>query len=288
MAVFSIVAVAFKRLWSNKGLTFCSVFGLMMAVALICCIPLYTDAANLTVLQQELDEAQSTQGRPPFAFMYRYIGAWSKPVELEDYRAVNGYLTDSAPDVIGLPLRLRTRYVKTDDFSLFPASEAAYAGLRQPLGWVNLAFIEGLQDHVRLREGAWPAPADAEAESFDVLVSSVLAQETGLQVGETFVIFMRGSQASSGDTLRQAQFTVRISGIWEPLDEKDEFWFYSPRSLQNALVIPPETFGLRVAPAMTEEVYAAVWYFVCGAHRRHPCAAGAHRAGEHAGGQPAR
>jgi len=262
MALFSIVAVAFKRLWSNKGLTFCSVFGLMMAVALICCIPLYTDAANLTVLQQELDEAQSTQGRPPFAFMYRYIGAWSKPVELEDYRAVNGYLTDSAPDIIGLPLRLRTRYVKTDDFSLFPASEAAYAGLRQPLGWVNLAFIEGLQDHVRLREGAWPAPADAEAESFDVLVSSVLAQETGLQVGETFVIFMRGSQASSGDTLRQAQFTVRISGIWEPLDEKDEFWFYSPRSLQNALVIPPETFGLRVAPAMTEEVYAAVWYFV--------------------------
>jgi putative ABC transport system permease protein len=262
MAVFPIVAVALKRLWSNKGLTFCSVFGLTMAVALISCIPLYTDAANLTVLQQELEEAQSTRGRPPFSFMYRYIGAWNEPIELEAYRAVNEYLTRTAPGVIDLPLTLSTRYVKTDDFSMFPASEAAYAGLRQPLGWVNLAFIEGLSEHINILEGAFPAAATAGADVFDVLVSRALADETGMHVGEQYVIFMRGSQAAAGDALKQSQFTVRVSGIWEPQDEKEPFWFYSPSSLETGLMVPAETFGLRIAPSMTEEVYAALWYLV--------------------------
>lgn len=262
MRLFAVVAVAFKRLWSNKGLTFCSVFGLTMAVALISCIPLYTDAANLTVLEQELEQAQQSRNRPPFAFMYRYIGAWNEPIELEDYRAVNDYLTQSAPGIIGLPVSLTTRYIKTDDFSMFPASEAIYAGLRQPLGWVNFAFIEGLNEHITLYEGSFPEIAAADAERIEVLVSRSFADETGLQVGEDFVLFMRGSQAEAGDALRQSQFEVRVSGIWEPSDAEEPFWFYTPRSLENGLMVPAETFGQRIAPAMTDEIYAAIWYMV--------------------------
>lgn len=262
MALFPIVAVAFKRLWSNKGLTFCSVFGLTMAVALISCIPLYTDAANLSVLAQELAETEQTRGRPPFAFMYRYIGAWNGAIELEDYRAVNDYLTRSAAGVIDLPLEFSTRYVKTDDFSLFPASEAVYAGLRQPLGWVNFSFIENLNEHIRLVEGEFPAAATAETETVEVLVSRALADETGVQAGEEYVVFMRGSRAEAGDALKQSQFSIKVTGIWEALDETESFWFYSPRSLENGLMVPAETFGLRIAPSMTEEVYAAIWYLV--------------------------
>ncbi|MGI6368588.1 MAG: ABC transporter permease [Anaerolineae bacterium] len=243
-------------------MTLSSVFGLTMAVALITCIPLYTDAANLTVLEQELDRAQQTRNRPPFAFMYRYIGAWNTSIELEEYRAVNDYLTRSAPGVIGLPVQFATRYLKTDDFSMFPASEAVYAGLRQPLGWVNFAFIDGLYDHITVLEGGLPEVASSEADRVEVLVSKAFADETGIQVGEDYVVFMRGSQAEAGDALRQSQFNVRISGIWQATDPEEPFWFYSPGSLASGLMIPAESFGQRIAPAMTQEVYAAIWYIV--------------------------
>lgn len=53
-----------------------------------------------------------------------------------------------------------------------------------------------------------------------------------------------------------------MSGMREPSDAEEPFWFYTPRSLENGLMVPAETFGQRIAPAMTDEIYAAIWYMV--------------------------
>jgi putative ABC transport system permease protein len=260
MNALSVIRVALKRLWNNKGLTFCAIVGLVVAVALISSVPLYTDAANFKVLEEQLERGSTDRRYPPFAFMYRYIGAWHGAIEWPDYQSVNEYITRSVPGVINLPVELTTRYVRTDNFSLFPASEAAYIGLRQPLGWVNLAFIENIQDHIHIVEGEYPASATGDAEVFEVLVSHAFAVKTGLQVGEEYVTFMRGG--SGGADARPSQFLVRVSGVWAPQDEDDPFWFYSPRSLESSLMVTPETFSLRIAPSMRDEVYAAIWYIV--------------------------
>ena len=260
MNALSVVRVALKRLWNNKGLTFCAIVGLIVAVGLISSVPLYTDAANFKVLEEQLERGSADRRHPPFAFMYRYIGAWHGPIEWSDYQSVNEYISESVPGVINLPVELTTRYVRTDNFSLFPASEAAYIGLRQPLGWINLAFIDNIQDHIHILEGQYPADAAADAEIFDVMVSHAFALETGLQVGEEYVAFMRGGSAESA--ARPTQLALRVSGVWAPRDESDPIWFYSPRSLETSLLITPETFRLRIAPSMQNEVYAAVWYTV--------------------------
>ena len=266
MNLISVVLIAFKRLWNNKGLTICSIVGLITAVALISSIPLYTDAANFRVLEEQLSgEAGSERSRPPFAFMYRYIGAWHGSVEVEDFDPVNQYVLESVPAIIDLPIEDRTRYVKTDNFSLFASSEAAYIGIRQPLGWVNLSFIDSFESKVDLLEGAMPVPASADAAIFDVLASSIIAEEMGMQVGDEFVIFQRPKTAvgeQEGDESKPIQFSVRIAGIWSPQDATDPYWFYNPKSLSNSLVIPEETFRVRVAPAAKGEVYAAIWYLV--------------------------
>ena len=136
-------------------------------MALISSIPLYTDAANFKVLKEQLsqEKGELTHPRPPFAFMYRYIGAWHGAVEMEDFDPVDEYVRNSVPGIIDLPLQSSVRYVKTDNFSLFPMSDAAYIGLRQPLGWVNLGFVSDIQDHVQILEGGIPAEAKATLRS---------------------------------------------------------------------------------------------------------------------------
>jgi putative ABC transport system permease protein len=271
MNFLSVVFIAAKRLWNNIGLTLCAIVGLMTAVALISSIPLYTDAANFKVLQEELSQDPGQEGRarrPPFAFMYRYIGAWHGPVDMEDYRPVDEYVSESVPGIIGLPMETRTRYVKTDNFSLFPASEAAYIGIRQPLGWVNLGYVEDLQNHIDVVEGVFPSPTGADDEIINVLVSQAFAGETGLQAGEEYVVFQRAKtqpgleQDKSTEEAKPTQFVIQIAGVWEPTDVADPFWFYNPKSLSNSLLISEETFNARVAPAMEDEVYAAIWYIV--------------------------
>ncbi|MEA3407507.1 MAG: FtsX-like permease family protein [Chloroflexota bacterium] len=267
MNFLSIVLIAAKRLWNNKGLTICSIVGLIVAVALISSIPLYTDAANYKVLREELSpaEGEGAHTRPPFAFMYRYIGAWHGAVETEDFDPVDEYMRESVPGIINLPVETRTRYVKTDNFSLFPASEAAYIGIRQPLGWVNVGFVEGIRDHVDLLEGSFPGAAAADAETMDVMISQAFVEETGLQVGERYVIFKRPSTSPGEEEAAEAaptQFNVRIAGVWTPKDLEDEFWFYNPQSLDNSFLVSEETFRSHVAPATEKEVYAAIWYIV--------------------------
>ncbi len=268
MNFLSVILVAIKRLWNNKGLTICSIVGLVTAVALISSIPLYTDAANFKVLTEQLaTDGTVDRPRPPFAFMYRYIGAWHGAVETADFQPVDQYIRNSAPGIIGLPVELQTRFIKTDNFSLFPASEAAYIGIRQPLGWVNLGFVDNLRDHVTILEGDFPATASADAELIDVLVSQDFADETGLQVGEVYVVFKRGEPASTvgGTTtpeVRPVQLQVHIAGVWAPTDLADPFWFYNPRSLANSLLVPEATFLQRISPSMDKEVYAAIWYII--------------------------
>ena len=278
MNFLSVFLVAAKRLWNNKGLTLCAIVGLITAVALISSIPLYTDAANFKVLKEQLSAAQGDleRPRPPFSFMYRYIGAWHGPVEIEDYNPVDEYTSNSVPGIIGLPTLLTVRHVKTDNFSLFPLSDVAYIGLREPLGWVNFAFISGAQEHVTILEGEFPKPASADAEVIDVAVSQAFAEEIGLQLGETYVTFKRaetiGLQPESESEKKTAearptQFQIRVVGVWVPKDTKDVFWFYNPKAFAGSLLIPEESLRTRIAPAMEKEVYAAVWYIILDGER---------------------
>lgn len=271
MNLLSVFLVAFKRLWNNKGLTLCSIVGLITAVTLISSIPLYTDAANFKVLKDQLskDQGDASRRRPPFAFMYRYIGAWHGAKEIEDYGLINEYMVKSVPGIIGLPSKQVIRHIKTDNFSLFPASEAAYIGLKEPLGWINMGFISDVRPHIQINEGAWPRDAKAGDEVVEVLVSDEFAQEVGLHAGEDFVAFKRaevvrgtGAAAKKADESRPTQFTVRVAGIWAANDTDEEYWFYSPKALSSSLIVTEESFRALIAPSMTGEVYTAVWYMV--------------------------
>jgi putative ABC transport system permease protein len=270
MNFISVVLIAFKRLWNNKGLTLCLIIGLVTAVALMSSIPLYTDAANFRVLKEQLSGAEEGRWRPPFAFMYRYIGAWHGAIEIEDFDPVNEYIRNSVPDAIGLPALSTARYVKSDNFSLFPVSEAAYIGIRQPLGWVSLGFVDGFREHVTIIEGDFPQVATGDTEVIEVLISQEFAEQTGLQPGEEYIAFRKpdaapstaGTTSGSVTESRPVQFRVRVSGIWLPIDDTDPYWFYSPKSLATNLAVPEETFRTRIAPSMEKEIYAAVWYVV--------------------------
>ena len=60
----------------------CLPLGLVAAVGLLSSIPLFADAAQNRLLQGELENADSAYeteagaARPPFSFLWRYIGAW--------------------------------------------------------------------------------------------------------------------------------------------------------------------------------------------------------------------
>ena len=258
--LLGIVGLAVRRLRAHLGLTLMSLLGLTVAVALIISVPVFSDAINYNLLREELRGMSENRNRPPFAFMFRYVGAWYGGIDLEKYEKQNEYLTKQAPWTIGLPLQQTVRYVKTDNFRLFPVSEAQYADIRQPLAYAYLGFVTNLQDHITIIEGEWPAVTQRATDTLEVLISHPMAEAAGIQVGEEYILFDKAGSATAGQT--PMQVPVRIAGVWVANDPTEEFWFYTPKAFEDVFFIPEESFNARIVPVSKTPVYLALWYLI--------------------------
>ena len=259
---FAIFAVAARRLVAQQGLAISTAVGLIASVAIVMSIPLYSDAVYYQVLQNELSRPTS-QGeiqRPPFAFMFRYVGSLYGLLEWADIEQVDQYLWEEGPDMLGLPNQLKVRYFRTDNFRLFPASDAQYADARDPMAWINFSTATDFADKITILEGTYPAVADSDpASPMEILVNVAMADEFGVQVGEEFVTFRRSEREGSQ---RAVQVPVRVSGIWQAADPADHYWFYRQSVFEGQFFIPEESFLLRLVPLLDDEVAQALWYFV--------------------------
>ncbi|MCJ7736879.1 MAG: FtsX-like permease family protein [Anaerolineae bacterium] len=262
LRAWAIFVVAAKRLLSQPWLALATAVGLLVSVALTLSVPLYADAVYYRVLREELTQTVTGEQitRPPFAYMFRYIGAWAGALDWADVQDADSYFSNVAASAIGLPREGLTRYYKTDNFQLFPMEEIAYADVKDPLTWGSFAFISDLQDHVVLLEGNFPAPAEPSQDStVEIIISEPLAFELGLQVGEEYVCFAR---RRTGDSIRNIQVPVRIAGVWQASDPEDDFWFYTPQAFKDVFFVSEGSYMNRLSPYMDDEVYLAVWYLI--------------------------
>jgi len=259
LRTWAVFVVALKRLFSQGGLALATALGLVIAVALVLCIPLYADAIYYRTLQEELSGGApgGEPARPLFAFMFRYAGSSAGPVEWEDIQALDAYLHGSAGPDLGLPQKWIVQYVQTERFGVFSPEEGAYTDTRNPLAWTRFAFVSDLESRVTLLEGRFPAVAPPLPDgTVEVLVSEPFAQELGLEVGETYIAFAPATE----DKRTSVTIPVRIAGVWEAADPQGEFWVYNPGALYNAMVVPKETFARRISPHMADEVQLALWH----------------------------
>ncbi|HSJ55023.1 MAG TPA: hypothetical protein VLC52_14880, partial [Anaerolineae bacterium] len=265
----SLVPLAARRLWNQRLLMLCLLLGLVAAVGLLSSIPLYADAAHNKLLQGELgSEAEGTGSsaagdalvRPPFSFLWSYIGAWNGNVTWDRYAPVNTYLAEQAPAIVDLPLGVQVRHVATEKMRLFPSQDAAFVP-DEPLLWASIGFATGLLEggHIRLLEGDLPA-ARPPGEAVDVLVSRQTAETLGLQVGEHYVLMAPDL----------SQIAVRIAGVWQAAGEAGEAWFYEPASFDEVLLTAEDAFATQVVPALKTPVATAVWYQVYDGSRVRP------------------
>ena len=262
-AVLSLLSLAARRIWHQRLLMACLLAGLIAAVGLLAAVPLYADAVQNRLLQGELTEAGTR--RPPFAFLWRYVGVWNGDISWAAYQPINSYLTEQAANTIDLPLDNSARgepgrtmrHVATARLRLFPSAEASF-NQNEPLLWTNLGFITDLAAQINLVEGSFPA--EAASTAIEVIVSEATAVQLGLQVGETYTLF-------GGDT---TQLPVRIVGVWQPRDPTNTFWFYEPDAFAEMLLTSEGQFIQQVAPALPEAVSTAVWYQIYDGGRIRP------------------
>ena len=261
---WAIVVVAFKRLLAQRWLALSLVAGLITAIALVMSIPLYADAVYYRILQEELSAADSnsTIKRPPFVYMFRYLGSTYGSKEWEEMVPLDAYLSGPAAGELGLPHKQTVRYFKTDNLRLFPTEGVAYSDATDPLAWVNIGFISEIEQHITVLEGRLPTETPANADDStptEVLMNKVLADTLGTQVDEEYVTFRR---VRSEEQTRTVQIRVKVVGIWQATDPSEEYWFYNLNTLEDILLLPEATYTGRIAPDYPSDINLALWYMI--------------------------
>ncbi len=259
LRIRAIFIVAVKRLLAQPLLSLATIVGLTVAVALVLTIPIYSESVAFRILTERLTEGPDRINRPPFSFLFSYIGSWNQPVNWEDIGGLDSFLREKGGDELGLRTTRIVRHVETQNFRLYPADETNYRDENRSLDYVSFGTTENIESQVELVEGNFPAPADPDPNSvIEVMIHEEFASEYGMQIGEIY----------SGynwrlDTDDPMQITaIRIAGIWRPRDDESEFWFYRPNVFEDILLIDEATYVNRLAPHTESEVNLAIWYLV--------------------------
>jgi len=207
-----LIRLSIKRLRSDVWLSIGLMIGLVVASMLTVSVPMYTEAANNRLLQQEMVSVDRTLRIP---YMFRAINS-SGDLGDAQISLADRVLTEQAPGLVGLPLEITGFTVQSDFFGLYAADdESAYASRRDDLGRFKLGAVRDFQDHVTLVEGRWPAEHDpAMGGALEVLVSETarpgfrLARtmwcSAGLRPRWRSIRSRCGWLASGGPTIRPA------------------------------------------------------------------------------------
>ncbi|MCB0035622.1 MAG: hypothetical protein KDE51_16430, partial [Anaerolineales bacterium] len=250
----AIFMITFKRLWAQRSLTAATLLGLVTAVALIMTVPLYADAVYFRILQEELSTNADRSRKPPFAYMYDYVGSWAGPVQWEDIQSVDSYLLEDGARALGLPAQLTVRHLETDRFRLYPADTTNYANEAAAFGTFSFATTTYIADHIEIVEGAYPNDG---ANPLEILISEEAASTLGLQVGDNLVAYDYAQ-----DTSNPLETAVRVAGVWRAADPETDFWFFRPPIFDDLMLVSEPAFVEQLSPMLNNEITRAVWYLV--------------------------
>ena len=254
LQLWATARVAFKRLLTQRFLSFASIVGLMIASGFILSVPLYADATYFRLLREELllgREAELTR-KPvdyaPLNFVFQLKTAGRSSPQWKNVVEVDNYLSSAALRTVSLPITQLVRRFRTDGYFMYPPRDPNNPGTQFALTAVNIAAITPMEDTLSLVAGRLPQPFVSllrEGDAIEALASEQLAGEFGVQVDDYY--FLR---------TENGRIPVVIVGLWKAADPAASYW--DPLD-GNWLFVNEESYAGIISDRVNDELTNSIW-----------------------------
>ncbi len=247
--------MAARRLWSTRGLAFASAVGFIAAIALAFSVPMYADAVYHRILTRELGITDpGTSAIPPFAFLFKLRTFFQVSAQWSDVTPVDRFMEQQVPSLLGLPRTQFIRYFQTANLRVFSLTDLNAFAQRKPLLLIPMVAIGDLGSHINLIRGKLPSDTPTPDGYTGILVSKLLHERLGVQVGDKYVAFTGREDRGA------VRVPVVVTGVWEPRDRTDSYWFYRPDQLDIMMLTTDTAFSRNTAPGLGKNVDEAIWF----------------------------
>lgn len=252
--VTGLLWLVLKRQWHYPGLAALALLGVILTVGLLTSASFFSQAVDQVLLGQQLAEVRRITGRPPFAAQIYTLPSAQRPLSLADAEKLAGDISAILAAEVGLPLKHGGLQIDSGGMMLRPAGTGSPYGEAQAiLDTVSLVYMEDIAGQMEIVEGS-PFNTAPSGEMLEVWMHASLAQQMGVQVGEQFKI---------GLSLATAPIPIRLSGVWQPRDPQDLFWFNDPdMTLVKTLLVRREDYIRHVEPLVASKARLVYWYIV--------------------------
>jgi FtsX-like permease family protein len=239
---FAAGLVARASLGADWRLLLASGVGILVAIVLICAVPLY---GNL-MADIQLQSTISQEGPAGRNVEVQLSGApFTASLRDNENQLVSGagsaYLSAFAQPAV-------SRYFTADQMLLAQAGERVLDVQASSAPQVSLqAFdLAQAQAHMRMVAGALPE-AGATADGYGALITPQMAQDQAVRVGDSLIVDEFGAH--------DRQVRVHITGIWQPAKANDPFWNgrtfaigTGDKAAAYPVLVAPAAFVAAVAP----------------------------------------
>ena len=231
------------------------VVGLVITVALIAAVPLFTSGALDRFLRSELAAQDSELPLSSLLLVHRV--PFSGSTSLEKYKQADDFMRQRAAALPGLPLTRMTRYGSTRVLKFLDAADKDLPEDLRQYQSAGLAFLTGLEDHVEIVLGETFGQVDSAAGggAIQALVSERFFYDHDVQVGDHILFGL-------DDPDVVAPVEVLVQGVWRPNDVDRGFWFEEPDAFAFYFIVSEPDFMGSVAPILGDQVRKYAWYLL--------------------------
>lgn len=245
----AILVMIFRKMLKNKWLELSLLFGLILSVALVSSMPIYTEAILQRMLVKELENYQITTGDYPLTYRTGiFLTGETAKENGESARNVDQFM-DSTEDRFSLPIVADVKERGTDTFNFAPVDkERMDATVKRN---VDIVALSNFEEHVKLIDGAMPAKEPVNGV-FEVLVVESALTQLKMVLGNEFVI---------EDDRVQNPITIKPVGVVNTKSEHDLFWNTPLESYGRSFIMNYDTFEKYITSGSDITIRAGFWYY---------------------------
>ncbi|MEF3310238.1 FtsX-like permease family protein [Paenibacillus sp. GYB004] len=257
--MLALLLMMVRKLANNGWLAVCLLGGLVMSVALVSSIPIYTDAVLQRMLIKDLEQFQITSGRYPGIHYAKAVMGGTSYWDTGDYkpedrpqavRTLDDFMRKEAAPGFGLPVSELVRERRTTYYSVTPAEQTRIeSGTNRQ---IELAARSGLSEHIRLADGRLPADRPVDG-IYEALVTEQSLKALNMVLGNVFVI-----------NDEEAKTNIRITpvGVVAKKDNADPYWYNQFEDYAKTFFIDFELYERDFTTGEVLPTASAGWLFL--------------------------
>ena len=266
-----MLSIALTRLRSRPGLTVLSLAGVVLAVALVVSIPVFSKGISFVMLQEELGAAgrnmiADKNPRPPYSIRFQVLPRGEYELPLEDTAILQAYIGDTIAGQTGLPLLGCSRQIETPGLLVrrqieTPEGKPRFETVFQDTRVVVVADVE---PHLTVVDGQ-PMSGSAEGAPAPDGPLEIWIHHTGAKYGPDDGAFglRPGVQYQLYDARARLELPIVVAGTWTAADPLDTFWPDDPdHGLKQAMLVRESDYRAVLEPLFERQLRSASWHVV--------------------------